>query len=82
MRLLVKEIHVRGMNLQKVLIVGAGELGQKVVEKLDLYPEIGFSVVGYLTHKLDEVGKELSGQKVLGLYKDLNHLIKEYDDWC
>jgi len=78
-RLLVKEIHVRGMNLQKVLIVGAGELGQKVVEKLDLYPEIGFSVVGYLTHKLDEVGKELSGQKVLGSYKDLNHLIKEYD---
>ena len=68
-RLLVKEIHSRGMNLQKVLIVGAGELGQKVVEKLNLYPEIGFSVMGYLSNKPEKVGKEFSGYKVLGLYQ-------------
>ena len=78
-RLLVKEIHSRGMNLQKVLIVGAGELGQKVVEKLNLHPEIGFSVMGYLSNKPEKVGKELSGYKVLGLYEDLNQCIKEFE---
>ena len=78
-RLLVKEIHSRGMDLQKVLVVGAGELGQKVVKKLDLYPEIGFSVMGYLSKNPEKVGKELLGHKVLGLYEDLNQCIKEYD---
>ncbi|MBC8283034.1 MAG: undecaprenyl-phosphate glucose phosphotransferase [Nitrospinae bacterium] len=78
-RFLVKEMHGRGMNLRKVLIVGAGELGQKVVEKLNLYPEIGFSVVGYLSHNPDKVGGNLSGSKVIGLYEDLNKCIKEYD---
>ncbi|GIS85111.1 MAG: hypothetical protein CM1200mP16_14110 [Nitrospina sp.] len=78
-RLLVKEIHSRGMDLKKVLVVGAGELGQKVVKKLDLYPEIGFSVMGYLPKNPEKVGKELLGHKVLGLYEDLNQCIKEYD---
>ncbi len=76
-RFLVKEMHGRGMNLRNVLVVGAGELGQKVVQKLNLYPEIGFSVVGYLTHEMEKVGSELEGYKVLGLYEDLNRIIKE-----
>lgn len=76
-RLLVKEMHVRGMNLRKVLVVGAGELGQRVVQKLNFFPEIGFSVVGYLTHDPEKVGAELEGCKVLGLYEDLNRVIKE-----
>jgi Undecaprenyl-phosphate glucose phosphotransferase len=78
-RFLVKEMRGRGMNLHKVLVVGAGELGQKVVQKLDLYPEIGFSVVGYLSHNPDKVGTMLGEHKVLGLYEDLNKCIKEYD---
>lgn len=75
----VREMHSRGMNLHKVLVVGAGELGQKVVERLNLYPEIGFSVVGYLTRDFEKVGKKLSGCKVLGLYEDLSKYIKEYE---
>jgi Undecaprenyl-phosphate glucose phosphotransferase len=76
---LVKEMRDRGMSLHKVLLVGAGDLGQKVVQKLDLYPEIGFSVVGYLTHDPEKVGRTIGGHKVLGLYKDLNKCIKKYE---
>ena len=78
-RFLVKKMRDRGMSLHKVLVVGAGELGQKVVQKLDLYPEIGFSVVGYLSHNPDKVGTTLGEHKVLGLYEDLNQCIKEYE---
>lgn len=78
-RFLIKEMHIRGMNLRKVLVVGAGELGQKVVQKLDRYPEIGFSVVGYLSHNPDKVGKSIDGHRVLGLYQDITRFIKDYD---
>ena len=51
--LLVRKILVlvrgQGWNVQKVLVVGAGELGQAVVEKLHLHPGIGFKGVGFLT---------------------------------
>jgi Undecaprenyl-phosphate glucose phosphotransferase len=78
-RFLLKEMRERGMNLHKVLVVGAGELGQKVVHKLDLYPEIGFSVVGYLSHNSDKVGTNIGEHKVLGLYTDMHQCIKEFE---
>jgi Undecaprenyl-phosphate glucose phosphotransferase len=78
-RYLLKAMRDRGMNLHKVLVVGAGELGQKVVQKLDLYPEIGFSVVGYLSHDFDKVGTSIAEHKVLGLYSDMHQCIKEFE---
>ena len=75
--LLVKEMHIRGVNLKKVLIVGAGELGQKVVERLEKRPEIGFSVVGYLSHSPEKVGKTFKDHKVLGVYQELVRVIRE-----
>jgi Undecaprenyl-phosphate glucose phosphotransferase len=78
-RFLVKKMRDRGMSLHKVLVVGAGELGQRVVQKLDLYPEIGFSVVGYLSRNPDKVGTTLGEHKVLGLYEDLNKFIKKHE---
>jgi Undecaprenyl-phosphate glucose phosphotransferase len=74
---LVKEMHIRGVNLKKVLIVGAGKLGQKVVERLEKHPEIGFSVVGYLSHSPEKVGKTFMDHKVLGVYQELVRVIRE-----
>ncbi|MCU0234791.1 MAG: hypothetical protein MUE90_12265, partial [Thermoanaerobaculales bacterium] len=37
-----------GGNLQRVLVIGAGELGRQVVERLDAHREYGFQVVGFL----------------------------------
>lgn len=75
--LLVKEMYVRGINLRNVLIVGAGDLAQKVVERLDKHPEIGFSVVGYLSHSSKKVGELIKGKKVLAEYQDVARVIRE-----
>ncbi len=72
-------VRGRGWNLQKVLIVGAGELGQTVAEKLDLHPEIGFEVVGYLTQHPEKVGNSLQGHPVLGQYNELSKTIQDHD---
>ena len=78
-RLFIKEAHRRGFGLHKVLVIGSGELGQRVVQRLNMYPEIGFTVVGYLTRNTESVGSDIEGGKVLGLYEDLNRIIKEHD---
>ena len=78
-RLIIKEGHSRGLGLRKVLVIGSEELGQGVVQRLNMHPEIGFKVVGYLTRNLENVGSDIKGGKVLGSYEDLNRTIKEYD---
>ena len=78
-RLIIKEGHSRGLGLRKVLVIGSEELGQGVVQRLNMHPEIGFKVVGYLTRNPENVGSDIKGGKVLGSYEDLNRTIKEYD---
>ena len=78
-RLFIQEIHSRGLDLRKVLVIGAGKLGQRVVQRLNMHPEIGFKVVGYLTSNLENIDLNIEGVKILGLYEDLNRTIKEYD---
>lgn len=72
-------VRGRGWNLQKILVVGAGELGQTVVEKLNLHPEIGFQVVGFLTRHPDKIGKSYQGCKVLGEYQDVSKVIHDHE---
>jgi Undecaprenyl-phosphate glucose phosphotransferase len=72
-------VRGRGWNLQKVLVVGAGELGQTVVEKLNLHPEIGFQVVGYLTQHPEKIGRSLQGHPILGEYQEVSKVIREHD---
>jgi Undecaprenyl-phosphate glucose phosphotransferase len=77
--LLVKEMRVRGINLKKVLIIGEGELGQNVVERLDKNPEMGFSVVGYLSGSSKNVDHVFKNYKVLGTYQEVVRIIREYE---
>ncbi len=68
-----------GYNLRHVLIVGAGELGQTVAEKIMLHPEYGFSIVGHLTGSPEKVGTTVQGNKVIGQYHEVSQFIKQYN---
>ena len=71
-------IRRSGGNLQSVLVVGAGELGRRVVERLDLHREYGFRVVGFLD---DDPGKQqgrFQGAPVLGSTHDLEEVVREH----
>ncbi len=68
-------IRRSGGNLQSVLVVGAGELGRRVVERLALHREYGFRVVGFLD---DDPGKQqgcFQGSPVLGTTQDLEEVV-------
>jgi len=77
-RNVLKMLRLRGKNLRYVLIAGAGELGQEVAERIDLHPEMGFKIVGFLTTQEDKVGTLIDGYPVLGLLDDVSEHIREH----
>ncbi len=65
------ELRRRGVNLKTILVVGAGQLGQRVVETIELHRELGFKVTGLLTRRSEKVGSEVLGVPVVGQFSDL-----------
>lgn len=51
----VRSARRRGRHLRRVLIVGAGTAGRRLAKSFELYPWMGFQVIGFLDdHKTDE----------------------------
>ena len=48
----------RGLNVRRVLIVGAGKAGQRLARAFQHYPWMGFEVVGFLDDREDGVAAE------------------------
>ena len=76
-RNILKKLRRRGFNLRFALIAGTGPLGQKLLEKIELYTELGVKVIGFLSRERKEVGKTIKGVPVLGHYDDLEWIIRE-----
>ena len=74
-REILRYLRRRGYNQRFALVIGAGELGQKVAKKIHRHRELGLRVIGYLTRKPEKVGQELHGIKVLGVYDDLPKIL-------
>ena len=66
-----RRVRRSGGNLQMVLVVGAGELGKRLVESLQAHREYGFSVVGFLDDDPGKQKRKIQGVPVLGTTQDL-----------
>jgi Undecaprenyl-phosphate glucose phosphotransferase len=49
-----------------------------VAEKINLHPEFGMNIVGFLTSHVEKVGREIGGGKVLGIYSDIVRIIRTH----
>ncbi len=76
-RMLFNELRRRGVNLKTILVVGAGSLGQRVVETIESHRELGFKVTGLLTRKSEKLGTNVLHVPVLGLFGDLERVLDE-----
>jgi len=75
----MKRRYARGYDLQNVLIIGAGEMGKSVAQKLSQYQDLGFVVQGFLDDdkKPGEVIKVDGGFKVLGPINALEKILEK-----
>jgi Undecaprenyl-phosphate glucose phosphotransferase len=74
-RHVLSELRRRGYNLKSILVIGSGELGQRVIETVESHRELGFRVVGSLTLRPKKVGQQVLGVPVLGHVKDVDRVL-------
>ena len=75
----MKRRYARGLNLQNVLIVGAGEMGKAVAQKIRQYKDLGFVLKGFLDDD-KQVGEKIEidgGVEVLGRIDDLEMILEK-----
>ncbi|MHB8419002.1 MAG: undecaprenyl-phosphate glucose phosphotransferase [Myxococcales bacterium] len=73
----LQAIRRRGYNLKDVLVIGAGELGRRVLATLHDHRELGFRVAGVLTRHPEKIGSTVDGAAVLGELADLEEVMGE-----
>ncbi len=66
LRIFLRFLRMKGYNLKKVLILGAGPVGQKIAELLLERPWAGFAVIGFLDDNPELHGKIICATPVLG----------------
>ena len=75
----MKKRYAKGMNLKSVLIVGAGDMGKSVAEKLSQYKDLGFVVKGFLDDEREK-GEEVDvdgGIPVIGPLSELETILEK-----
>ena len=67
-------IRSKGHNVRYILVVGAGELGEKFASKITRNSYIGYHIIGFLDDNL-EIGHKILDSEVIGTTEDLENVI-------
>lgn len=74
-RSFLRNLRVNNKNLKHILIVGDNELAFSFARKIHENPYLGFVVSGFLGRS-EHVGSEIEGCKVIGAFKDFDHVLE------
>ncbi len=75
-RVALRGLRRRGRNLRHVLIVGTGELAERVARKMAAQSDYGFEVVGIVGAGGADVGKQVANHEVIGVVSELPALVE------
>jgi Undecaprenyl-phosphate glucose phosphotransferase len=76
LRAYLQRMWARGVNVRRVVVAGAGELGRTVADTILSHEEYGYRVVGFLD---DTVSTPHSGVSVLGKLEDAREVVASRD---
>ena len=68
-------LYARGWGESRTLIVGAGDAGNMILEKIRESPQLGYRPIGFLDDA--NVGKTVQGLPVLGKLEDLGDIVRQ-----
>ncbi|HXC76552.1 MAG TPA: undecaprenyl-phosphate glucose phosphotransferase [Candidatus Acidoferrum sp.] len=66
----------RGEGIDRVVVVGSGAAADLVLQRIRMFPDYGYQVVGVVADDL-KIGGEFSGTGVLGPASDLGHIVAD-----
>ncbi len=70
-------LRARGVGVDRVIIVGAGEAGRTVMRAIVARPELGYQVIGFVDDNPDKGSTDIGRFKALGPTSNLALLIEE-----
>ncbi|MFL7791187.1 MAG: sugar transferase, partial [Anaerolineae bacterium] len=76
-RFLRQHLRRRGLGVDRLLIVGAGEVGRTVMRHVVAQPTLGYHVVGFVDDDPEKAGTDIGRFKALGNTANIPRLIKE-----
>lgn len=76
-REILRYLRRKGYNLRYALIVGTGALAEDMLKRIELHPELGIKVVGFISSDESNSAKTIRGITVAGIYKDIKEIIKK-----
>ena len=76
-RVVYLQLRRRGLGVDRLLIVGAGEVGRTVMRNVVAQPSLGYHVVGFVDDDPDKGGTDIGRFKALGNTTNIPRLVKE-----
>ncbi len=76
-RALLRRRRSRGEGVERILVVGAGQLGQEVTQKILNHQEYGFEVIGFVDDDPGKSQARFHGVPVLGSLKEIDRVLDE-----
>ena len=81
LRLVVRLFRERKVlsQMKRVLIIGAGDVGAKIVREMQTQPSCSYAPVGFIDDDPSKWGKRIHGVKVLGSRQNLHGILSSFD---
>ncbi len=81
MRLVVRLFRERKVlsQMKRVLVIGAGDVGAKIVREMQTQPSCSYAPVGFVDDDPNKWGKRIHGIKVLGSRQDLDRILRTFE---
>lgn len=70
-------LHRRGIGIKRIIIIGAGEIGQALAHKVSANQDLGYQVAGFLDDDAEHAGKTYYGFPVLGGTEKVSAIINQ-----
>lgn len=78
-RLIMARLRQAGQGIDRLLVVGAGEVGRAVMRNIIAQPELGYQIVGFLDDDPAKSNTDIGPIRALGPVENLAEVIKAYD---
>jgi exopolysaccharide biosynthesis polyprenyl glycosylphosphotransferase len=77
LRMVRHRMRQRGLGVDRLLIIGAGEMGRTVMRHVVAQPSLGYHVVGFVDDDPDKGNTDIGRFKALGNTMNIPRLVKE-----